>query len=139
MLSVVERRMPVGKRDYAILLLLVTYGLRAREVAALLLDHIDWKRERLHVPERKADHATAYPLSTIVGDAIVDYLQYGRPKIVTSFSEASPLTCRSRFRRFHAALLIISARRGSQSRALARIRFATLACSGWSMPISRSK
>jgi integrase/recombinase XerD len=64
MLSVVEWRIPAGKRDYAILLLLVTYGLRAREVAALLLDHIDWKRERLHVPERKADHATAYPLST---------------------------------------------------------------------------
>jgi integrase/recombinase XerD len=80
MLSVVERRMPAGKRDYAILLLLVTYGLRAREVAALMLDHIDWKRERLHVPERKADHATAFPLSTIVGDAILDYLQHGRPK-----------------------------------------------------------
>jgi site-specific recombinase XerD len=80
MLSVVERRMPVGKRDYAILLLLVTYGLRAREVAALMLDHIDWKRERLHIPERKADHATAFPLSTIVGNAIVDYLQHARPK-----------------------------------------------------------
>lgn len=80
MLAVVERRMPAGKRDYAILLLLVTYGLRAREVAALTLDHIDWKRERLHVPERKADHDTAFPLSTIVGDAIVDYLQHGRPQ-----------------------------------------------------------
>ncbi len=34
MLAVVERRMPAGKRDYAILLLLVTYGLRPREVAA---------------------------------------------------------------------------------------------------------
>jgi site-specific recombinase XerD len=80
MLSVVERRMPAGKRDYTILLLLVTYGLRAREVAALKLDHIDWRRERLHIPERKANHATAYPLSSIVGDAIVDYLQHGRPK-----------------------------------------------------------
>jgi integrase/recombinase XerD len=80
MLAVVERRMPAGKRDYAILLLLVTYGLRAREVAALTLDHIDWKRERLHVPERKADHDTAFPLSTIVGDSIVDYLQHGRPQ-----------------------------------------------------------
>jgi site-specific recombinase XerD len=82
MLAVVERRMPGGKRDYAILLLLVTYGLRAREVAALTLDHIDWKRERLRVPERKADHDTAFPLSTIVGDAIVDYLQHGRPQTV---------------------------------------------------------
>ena len=38
---------PCGKRDYAILMLLVTYGLRGREVAALTLDDIDWKRERL--------------------------------------------------------------------------------------------
>ena len=85
MLAVVERRTPAGKRDYAILLLLVTYGLRAREVAALTLDHIDWKRERLHVPERKADHDTVFPLSTIVGDAIVDYLQHGRPKTADRF------------------------------------------------------
>ena len=39
----VDRRTPAGKRDYAILLLLVTYGLRGREVAALTLDDIDWK------------------------------------------------------------------------------------------------
>lgn len=80
MLDAVDRRTPGGKRDYAILLLLVTYGLRAREVAALSLDDIDWKRERLRVPERKADHSTAYPLSTVVGEAVVDYLRHGRPK-----------------------------------------------------------
>ena len=54
-----------GKRDYAILLLLVTYGLRGREVAALTLDDIDWKRERLAIPERKAGHSTAFPLSAV--------------------------------------------------------------------------
>lgn len=74
MLAAVDRRSAVGKRDYAILLLLVTYGLRGREVAALTLDDIDWDRERLRVPERKAGHSTAYPLSPIVGEAIVDYL-----------------------------------------------------------------
>jgi integrase/recombinase XerD len=78
-LAVVDRRSPVGRRDYAILLLLVTYGLRGREIAALTLDDIDWKRERLAVPERKAGHSTAFPLSVIVGDAIVDYLRHGRP------------------------------------------------------------
>lgn len=67
------------KRDFAILLLLVTYGLRAREVAALTLDDIDWKRERICVPERKAGHSTAYPLSLVVGEAILDYLQQSRP------------------------------------------------------------
>jgi integrase len=80
MLAAVDRRSAVGKRDYAILLLLVTYGLRGREVAALTLDDLDWERERLRVPERKAGHSTAYPLSRIVGEAIVDYLKHGRPQ-----------------------------------------------------------
>jgi len=78
MLEAVDRRTPVGRRDYAILLMLITYGLRGREIAALTLDDIDWRRERLRVPERKAGHSTAYPLSPIVGEAILDYLQHGR-------------------------------------------------------------
>ena len=79
MLESVDRRGAVGKRDYAILVLLVTYGLRAREVAALALDDIDWERERLLVPERKAGHCTAYPLSATVGEALLDYLRNARP------------------------------------------------------------
>jgi len=79
MLEGVDRRGAVGKRDYAILLLLVTYGLRAREVAALTLDDIDWERERLLVPERKAGHCTAYPLSSVVGEALLDSIRNARP------------------------------------------------------------
>lgn len=80
MLEAVDRRTPLGRRDYAILLLLVTYGLRAREVASIKLDDIDWKNERLHIRERKGGHAAVYPLSTVVADAIIDYLKNGRPK-----------------------------------------------------------
>jgi integrase/recombinase XerD len=80
MLEAVDRRSTVGKRDYAILLLLATYGLRSREVAALTLDDLDWEHERLRVPERKAGHSTAYPLSPVVAEAIIDYLKNGRPK-----------------------------------------------------------
>lgn len=79
-LAGVDRRTPAGKRDYAILLLLVTYGLRSREVAALRLDDIDWRRERLRVPERKAGHSTAFPLSASVGEALAGYLRHGRPQ-----------------------------------------------------------
>ena len=79
MLDAVDRRSAGGKRDYAILLLLVTYGLRAREITALTVDDLDWRRERLRVPERKAGHSTAYPLSPLVGEAVLDYLQHGRP------------------------------------------------------------
>jgi len=80
MLEEVDRRTGLGRRDYAILLLLVTYGLRSREIAALTLEDLDWEQERLRVPERKAGHSTAYPLSPIVGEAILDYLKNGRPK-----------------------------------------------------------
>lgn len=80
-LASVDRRTPAGKRDYAVLMLLVTYGLRARELAALALDDLDWKRERIHVPERKGDHSTVYPLSTAVGQALAEYLRDGRPPV----------------------------------------------------------
>ncbi len=80
MLAVVDRRTVRGRRDYAILLLLVTYGLRAHEVASLTLDDIDWQRDRLQVPQRKAGHWTAYPLANVVGTAILEYLQHGRPQ-----------------------------------------------------------
>ena len=80
LLEVVDQRTPLGKRDYAILLLLVTYGLRAREVVALTLDDLDWQYERIRVPERKAGHSTAYPLSPLVGEAVVEYLRHGRPE-----------------------------------------------------------
>jgi integrase/recombinase XerD len=80
LLEVVDRRTPLGTRDYAIILLLVTYGLRAREVAALTLEDLDWPRARLRVPERKAGHSTAYPLSPLVGEALVAYLRQGRPQ-----------------------------------------------------------
>ncbi len=43
------------------------------------MDDIDWKRERLAIPERKAGHSTAFPLSAVVGEALLDYLQHGRP------------------------------------------------------------
>ena len=79
-LACVDRSSTRGKRDYAALLLLATYGLRSREIAALTLDHIDWTRERLSVPGRKGGHSTAFPLSSSVGEALVDYLKHGRPQ-----------------------------------------------------------
>jgi integrase/recombinase XerD len=79
-LQVVDRRTVRGRRDYAILLMLVTYGLRACEVAKLTLDDIDWKHERLQIPDRKAGNCTAYPLAGVVAEALIDYLKNGRPE-----------------------------------------------------------
>ncbi|HEX7325309.1 MAG TPA: site-specific integrase [Rhodanobacteraceae bacterium] len=79
-LASVDRRAPRGERDYAMLMLLATYGLRAAEVANLTLDDLDWRRDRLTVRARKAGNTTTYPLSDVVGAAIVDYLKHGRPE-----------------------------------------------------------
>lgn len=79
MLAAVDRRSGCGRRDYAILLLLVTYGLRAHEVVKLTLEDIDWERERFQVSERKAGHWSVYPLAGVVAEALIDYLKNGRP------------------------------------------------------------
>ena len=78
-LASIDRRAPLGKRDYAMLMLLATYGLRAQEVAALELSAIDWPRSQFHVLGRKAGNSTSYPLATAVGEAIIGYLRDGRP------------------------------------------------------------
>lgn len=79
-LAAIDRRSIVGRRDYAMLLLLAVYGLRAREVAALTLDDIDWRSAVLHVRGRKAGHTGTYPLTPEVGEAILDYIRQGRPE-----------------------------------------------------------
>jgi site-specific recombinase XerD len=70
-----------GLRDLAILTLLSTYGLRAGEITALRLDDIDWRREQVRVRHSKTGHETLLPLVKPVGDALLDYLQKGRPKV----------------------------------------------------------
>jgi site-specific recombinase XerD len=79
-LKAIDRRTARGRRDYSILLLLVTYGLRACEVSRLTLDDIDWKNERLRIQERKAGNCTAYPLAGVVAEALIEYLKKGRPQ-----------------------------------------------------------
>jgi site-specific recombinase XerD len=78
LLASIDRRTAVGRRDYAVLLLLARLGLRASEVAFLELDDIDWKSGRLYVRGKGAQRLEL-PLPTEVGQAIVAYLRHGRP------------------------------------------------------------
>ena len=80
MLHVTRRdHSPKGRRDYAILLMLATYGLRAGEVVALRLEDIDWRGERLHVRRSKTRTESTLPLVTPVAQALPKYLKK-RPK-----------------------------------------------------------
>jgi len=79
LLASIDRNTAMGRRDYAILLLLARLGLRSSEVAFLELDEIDWKAGQLSV-RGKSGQRSDLPLSTEVGKAIAAYLQHGRPR-----------------------------------------------------------
>lgn len=70
---------PVEKRDRAILMLFVAYGLRAGEVAGLRLDDIDWENEIVRVRCPKSGRALVWPLTSGVGHAILRYVTEARP------------------------------------------------------------
>jgi integrase/recombinase XerD len=67
-----------GRRDLAILLLLVRLGMRRSEVARLRLDDIDWRAGELLVCG-KGPRVERLPLPDDVGEALVAYLRDGRP------------------------------------------------------------
>jgi site-specific recombinase XerD len=93
LLASVSRRTTVGRRDYAILLVLARLGLRASEVVRLALDDVDWTAGQVSV-RGKGGHRTALPLPADVGEAIAAYLRRGRP----------PTTCRQVFLRARAPI-----------------------------------
>ncbi len=78
LIASIDRRTAIGRRDYAILLLLARLGLRSGEVAFLELDEIDWNEGLLRV-RGKGGQRNELPLPAEVGEAIAAYLRHGRP------------------------------------------------------------
>ena len=74
-----DRTTPVGRRNYAILLLLARLGLRAGEIVALNLEDLDWDNGLIRF-RRKGNRWIQLPLPADVGSAIVAYLQSDRPR-----------------------------------------------------------
>jgi len=73
-----DRRTAVGRRDFAILLLLARLGLRAGEIVTMALDDIDWETG-LVVVHGKGPQTSRLPLPWDVGKALAEYLRKGRP------------------------------------------------------------
>jgi len=74
-----DRTSAIGRRDYAILMMLAKLGLRANEVATLTLDDIDWRSGEMRV-RAKDRQEVGMPIPPDVGAAIVAYLRAARPK-----------------------------------------------------------
>lgn len=105
----ISRSHNVGKRNYAMVLLCSRLGLRVSDVANLSFSNIDWENNEISLLQYKTGNPLILPLLPIVGNAIIDYLQYARPK---SISDKVFLSCRSPYSQVdggavHGAILAI--------------------------------
>ena len=74
-----DRRTAAGRRDFAILTLMLRLGLRAGEVAALRCGDLDWRHGQILV-RGKGNRQEHLPLPADVGQAVAGWLRYGRPR-----------------------------------------------------------
>lgn len=79
LLNSVDRASMAGKRNYAIILLAARLGLRASDITNLKFRDIQWERNIIRIRQYKTDNTLELPLLPEVGNAMIDYLKYGRP------------------------------------------------------------
>jgi integrase/recombinase XerD len=80
LIATTESDRPKDLRDRAMLLLFAVYGMRSGEVRVLRLEDVDWENNLLNVPRSKGRRTQRYPLAGPVGEAILRYLEDGRPR-----------------------------------------------------------
>lgn len=78
-LGSVDRDSPVGKRDYAILMLACKYGLRSVDIRNLELENINWEAKEIIIKQQKTSNTIHLPLLTDIGWALIDYIRHSRP------------------------------------------------------------
>lgn len=80
LLAAVDRTSPMGKRDFAILLLAARLGMRVGDIRELRLKELRWDEARIERCQSKTGMPLILPLTREVGEAIIDYLRNGRPE-----------------------------------------------------------
>jgi site-specific recombinase XerD len=81
LIAAIDRGNPKGKRDYAIILLACRLGMRCKDIKQLKMENFLWEQKKLVFIQSKTKTPLSLPLTAEVGWAVIDYLQYGRPKI----------------------------------------------------------
>jgi len=80
LLSCVDRSTPIGKRDYAVLLIITGLGLRSCDVRQIKLDNLNWQRKEIEIVQSKTGVMNICPMTDELGWAIIDYIRYSRQK-----------------------------------------------------------
>ena len=84
-LKQVNRKTKRGKRDFAILLLAIVYGLRNSDIIRLKYENILWNENKIELIQHKTKKLLELPLTDNVKYAIIDYLKNARPEIETDY------------------------------------------------------
>ena len=84
-LNSINTNTKVGKRDYAIFMLLTHLGLRFSDVKNLKFENIDWQMNILNITQSKTGKIVTLPLLDNVGNAIIDYIKNGRPNVNSKY------------------------------------------------------
>ncbi|MBQ8073168.1 MAG: tyrosine-type recombinase/integrase [Clostridia bacterium] len=79
LLNIIDRKTAVGKRDYAMILLIVRYGMRVGDVVLLSIDNIDFHVGRISYIQLKTNTFQTYELLPDVRAALLDYIENARP------------------------------------------------------------
>jgi site-specific recombinase XerD len=84
LLRAIDVRASLGRRDFAMLLTMATYGMGAGEVLGLRIDDVDWESRTLRVRRPKTETAIVLPLLDPIAQALADYLSHERPAHATA-------------------------------------------------------
>jgi integrase len=76
----IDRGTRVGKRDYAIVLIAAKLGLRASDISLLKFQDLNWETNSILINQYKTGADITHPLLPTIGNAIIEYLKYARPK-----------------------------------------------------------
>lgn len=79
LINSVNRNCPTGKRNYAIILFFVLYGLRCSDVCNLKFENFDWENSSITITQQKTKKTETLGILPVVGNAIIDYLKNARP------------------------------------------------------------
>ena len=78
-LKTIPKNTANGTRDYAVMIMMMAYGVRGKSVAELLLEDILWARSTIRIRAQKGGKEVMLPLLDTVGEAILAYLHH-RPE-----------------------------------------------------------
>ncbi len=84
MIATIDRNNPIGKRDYAMIVLACVLGLRIGDIKNLRFSNFNWGEKKVSIIQHKTHKPLTLPIPDAVGWAVIDYIKNGRPSYYES-------------------------------------------------------